>query len=161
MKLRSPSRSPTAAWAASSSSPRRRSSRPRWLREFPVVQPEKIRVNAEFRAQLEAIAPDAIIVVAYGRLIPPWMLSAAPAGLHQSARLAAAQVSRRRADSVGAGARRGHYRQHDDAAGRGPGHGADPAAAGLRHCAGDDRGGAVRGTGYRRRAIGGRKRWPA
>jgi methionyl-tRNA formyltransferase len=42
---------------------------------LPVVQPEKIRANAEFRAQLEAIAPDAIIVVAYGRIIPPWMLA--------------------------------------------------------------------------------------
>jgi methionyl-tRNA formyltransferase len=42
---------------------------------LPVTQPEKIRTNAEFRAQLEAIAPDAIVVVAYGRIIPPWMLS--------------------------------------------------------------------------------------
>ncbi len=39
-----------------------------------VVQPEKIRNNSEFRAQLEVIAPDAIVVVAYGRIIPPWML---------------------------------------------------------------------------------------
>jgi methionyl-tRNA formyltransferase len=42
---------------------------------LPVTQPEKIRGNLEFRAQLEAIAPDAIIVVAYGRIIPPWMLA--------------------------------------------------------------------------------------
>jgi methionyl-tRNA formyltransferase len=40
-----------------------------------VTQPEKIRNNPEFRAQLEALAPDAIVVVAYGRLIPPWMLA--------------------------------------------------------------------------------------
>jgi methionyl-tRNA formyltransferase len=39
-----------------------------------VTQPEKIRNNADFRDQLEAIAPDAIVVVAYGRIIPPWML---------------------------------------------------------------------------------------
>jgi methionyl-tRNA formyltransferase len=39
-----------------------------------VTQPEKIRDNQEFRARLEAIAPDAIVVVAYGRIIPPWML---------------------------------------------------------------------------------------
>src|ERR1700722_1740590 len=43
--------------------------------KLPVTQPEKIRSNAEFRAQLESIAPDAIIVVAYGRIIPPWMLA--------------------------------------------------------------------------------------
>jgi methionyl-tRNA formyltransferase len=42
---------------------------------LPVTQPEKIRTNAEFRAQLESIAPDAIVVVAYGRIIPPWMLA--------------------------------------------------------------------------------------
>lgn len=42
---------------------------------LPVIQPEKIRGNAEFRAQLEAIAPDAIVVVAYGRILPPWMLA--------------------------------------------------------------------------------------
>jgi methionyl-tRNA formyltransferase len=40
-----------------------------------VTQPEKIRSNAEFRSQLESIAPDAIMVVAYGRIIPPWMLA--------------------------------------------------------------------------------------
>ena len=40
-----------------------------------VTQPEKIRNNPEFRAQLEAIAPEAIVVVAYGRIIPPWMLT--------------------------------------------------------------------------------------
>jgi methionyl-tRNA formyltransferase len=40
-----------------------------------VTQPDKIRNSVEFRAQLEAIKPDAIIVVAYGRLIPPWMLA--------------------------------------------------------------------------------------
>ncbi len=40
-----------------------------------VTEPEKIRSNAEFRSQLESIAPDAIAVVAYGRIIPPWMLA--------------------------------------------------------------------------------------
>jgi methionyl-tRNA formyltransferase len=40
-----------------------------------VSQPEKIRNNAEFRAQLETIAPEAIVVVAYGRILPPWMLA--------------------------------------------------------------------------------------
>jgi len=39
------------------------------------TQPEKIKNNAAFRATLEAIAPDAIVVVAYGRIVPPWMLS--------------------------------------------------------------------------------------
>ena len=42
---------------------------------LPVVQPKKIKLNEEFRAQLEAIQPDAILVVAYGRIIPDWMLA--------------------------------------------------------------------------------------
>ena len=39
-----------------------------------ITQPDKIKNNLEFRAHLEAIAPDAIVVVAYGRIIPRWML---------------------------------------------------------------------------------------
>jgi methionyl-tRNA formyltransferase len=42
---------------------------------LPVVQPEKIKNNPELRARLEIINPDAIIVVAYGRIIPDWMLN--------------------------------------------------------------------------------------
>jgi methionyl-tRNA formyltransferase len=41
---------------------------------FPVVQPDKIKKNEEFQTQLRTLAPDAIIVVGYGRIIPPWML---------------------------------------------------------------------------------------
>ena len=39
-----------------------------------VIQPEKIKKNEEFQMQLQALQPDAIIVVGYGRIIPPWML---------------------------------------------------------------------------------------
>jgi len=42
---------------------------------LPVMQPEKIKKNEEFRSRLEAIQPDAILVVAYGRIIPDWMLA--------------------------------------------------------------------------------------
>jgi methionyl-tRNA formyltransferase len=42
---------------------------------LPVIQPEKIKNNPELRARLETINPDAIIVVAYGRIIPEWMLN--------------------------------------------------------------------------------------
>ena len=54
---------------------------------LPITQPERIKTNDEFRAQLEAIKPDAIIVVGYGRIIPQWMLDLAPLGninLHAS-----------------------------------------------------------------------------
>jgi methionyl-tRNA formyltransferase len=42
---------------------------------LPVIQPEKIKNNLELRARLQSINPDAIIVVAYGRIIPEWMLN--------------------------------------------------------------------------------------
>ena len=54
---------------------------------LPVVQPEKIRNNPDFAARLHAIQPQAIIVVAYGRIIPRWMLDLPPLGnlnLHAS-----------------------------------------------------------------------------
>jgi methionyl-tRNA formyltransferase len=41
---------------------------------LPVVQPEKIKNNEQFRSQLSSLAPDAIIVVGYGRIIPQWMI---------------------------------------------------------------------------------------
>ena len=41
---------------------------------LPVYQPDKIRNNDELRAKLAEIAPQAIIVVGYGRIIPSWML---------------------------------------------------------------------------------------
>jgi methionyl-tRNA formyltransferase len=39
-----------------------------------ISQPDKIKNNQEFRGQLAGIAPDAIVVVGYGHIIPPWMI---------------------------------------------------------------------------------------
>jgi methionyl-tRNA formyltransferase len=47
---------------------------------LPVVQPEKIKTNEEFRKKLASLEPEAIIVVGYGRLIPTWMLELPPRG---------------------------------------------------------------------------------
>ena len=44
-------------------------------RGLEVWQPERIKKNEELRARLEALCPDAIPVVAYGRIIPEWMLA--------------------------------------------------------------------------------------
>jgi len=55
--------------------------------ELPVNQPESIKTNDAFRAQLSSLRPDAIIVVGYGRIIPQWMLDLPPLGninLHAS-----------------------------------------------------------------------------
>ncbi|SEB63579.1 methionyl-tRNA formyltransferase [Terriglobus roseus] len=43
-------------------------------RGIVVTQPEKLKHNESLRETLTQIAPDAIIVVAYGRIIPQWML---------------------------------------------------------------------------------------
>jgi methionyl-tRNA formyltransferase len=42
--------------------------------DLPIYQPEKIKQNEELRVRLNQIAPAAIIVVGYGRIIPKWML---------------------------------------------------------------------------------------
>src|ERR1700704_206618 len=39
-----------------------------------IVQPDKIKNNDDFRQQLSALHPEAIIVVGYGRIIPQWMI---------------------------------------------------------------------------------------
>ena len=54
---------------------------------LPITQPDRIKTNEVFRAQLTALNPDAIIIVGYGRIIPPWMLDLPPLGninLHAS-----------------------------------------------------------------------------
>jgi methionyl-tRNA formyltransferase len=54
---------------------------------LPLAQPERIKNNDEFQAQLAALKPDAIIVVGYGRIIPQWMIDLPPLGninLHAS-----------------------------------------------------------------------------
>jgi len=55
--------------------------------DLPIAQPESIKNNDDFRAQLSALKPDAIIVVGYGRIIPQWMIDLPPLGnlnLHAS-----------------------------------------------------------------------------
>ena len=52
-----------------------------------IAQPESIKNNDAFRAQLTSLKPDTIIVVGYGRIIPQWMLDLPPLGninLHAS-----------------------------------------------------------------------------
>jgi methionyl-tRNA formyltransferase len=55
--------------------------------DLPITQPDNIKTNDEFRSQLTALKPDAIIVVGYGRIIPRWMIDLPPLGnlnLHAS-----------------------------------------------------------------------------
>lgn len=46
-----------------------------------VIEPERIKTNEALRAQLESLHPAAIVIVGYGRIVPPWMLSLALAPL--------------------------------------------------------------------------------
>lgn len=43
-------------------------------RGLKVIQPEAVKNNEAFRRELEQVRPQAIIVVGYGRIIPPWMI---------------------------------------------------------------------------------------
>ncbi len=43
-------------------------------RGIAVEQPTTLKRNDDLRLTLERLAPDAIVVVAYGRILPPWML---------------------------------------------------------------------------------------
>lgn len=55
--------------------------------DLPVVQPDKIKNNEEFRSRLAELKPEAIVVVGYGRIIPQWMIDLPPLGninLHAS-----------------------------------------------------------------------------
>lgn len=47
---------------------------------LPITQPDKIKNSRDFRAQLEGIRAEAIIVVGYGRIIPQWMIDLPPLG---------------------------------------------------------------------------------
>ena len=47
---------------------------------LPVIQPDKIKNNEEFRSRLSILKPESIVVVGYGRIIPQWMIDLPPLG---------------------------------------------------------------------------------
>ncbi|MCI8505235.1 MAG: methionyl-tRNA formyltransferase [Lachnospiraceae bacterium] len=49
-------------------------------RGIPVFQPERIRDNEEFLKTLKTIRPDAIVVIAFGQLLPKEVLTLPPCG---------------------------------------------------------------------------------
>ncbi len=52
--------------------------------KIPIHQPQKIRAP-EFQPVLEALAPDAIVIIAYGQIIPARLLTIPRTRLDQSA----------------------------------------------------------------------------
>ena len=85
-----------------------------------IIQPQSIKNNVEFRDRLTAIAPDAIIVVGYGRIIPQWMIDLPQTGKFEPAWLAPTKIQGRGADPVGDRVRRINHRCHHDADRRWP-----------------------------------------
>src|SRR6266851_8236653 len=117
-----------------------------------VYQPERVR-RPEVVEQLRGMAPEAMVVVGYGQIIPKTILDIPPMGI-VNVHASLLPKYRRCADSVGHRARRNAHRCHYDADQRGARH--------RRHAAqmgdGDRRGG---DGGRTRRAPGGGWRGPA
>lgn len=40
-----------------------------------LLQPEKVKANTSLEAELRNLAPDLMVVVAYGHILPPWLLA--------------------------------------------------------------------------------------
>ncbi|MFQ7003070.1 MAG: formyltransferase family protein [Ruthenibacterium lactatiformans] len=71
---------------------------------IPVFQPGTLRDAAQAE-NIRALAPELIVVVAYGRILPPEVRDP-PIRLHQSARFTASQIPGRCARAVGCYQRR-------------------------------------------------------
>ena len=65
-----------------------------------IYQPESMKSDAalDFFTQIK---PDAVVIIAYGQIIPRRLLGDSPAGLDESARFAAAQIPGRGAHRLG------------------------------------------------------------
>lgn len=86
---------------------------------LPVFQPKTLR-SGEAADILRGLAPQLIVVVAYGRILPPDILGPAAARLYKPACVAAAEIPRCRAHPVGRAERRRRDGRYGDADGRGP-----------------------------------------
>ena len=54
--------------------------------DIPVYQPKSLR-NEEAKELLQVLAPDIVVVIAYGKILPPWLIHQPPLGcinLHAS-----------------------------------------------------------------------------
>ena len=107
-------RSRTARAGAARSRASHRSRSWRWRAGLPVLQPERLKDPA-FLDAFAALRADLGVVAAYGRIIPEIVINTPRLGPDQRARIAAAPVSRGRADPAGGDGRRGRDRHHDHA----------------------------------------------
>ena len=68
--------------------------------DIPVYQPEKVR-KPDFVKILKRLAPDVIVVAAFGQLLPQTVLDIPPCGYYQFASLSSSEISRCCPNSVG------------------------------------------------------------
>ena len=119
----------TSRWAASRCSPHPRVKEVALEHGTPVsLEPRTLRDGGE-DANIQALAPELIVVVAYGCILPASVLQTPRYWLHQPACFAAAEVPRQCPGAVG---RPVPERRHRD----GSFHHADGRRAGHRRCSG-------------------------
>ena len=80
---------------------------------LPLLQPDRIK-QEEAVAKIRELAPDVIVVMAYGQIVPPSVLDDSPGRLPKSARVASASSPRRSADPGSHSGRRSTDRDHRD-----------------------------------------------
>ncbi len=78
---------------------------------LPILQPARIK-REEAVAEIRALAPDVIVVMAYGQILPRIRARNSAGGLPEFARLASASASRRGADPGGNYGRRSRDRNN-------------------------------------------------
>ena len=88
-----------------------------------VLQPASLRRDAGLVEQLASLRPEAIVVVAYGNILPPSVLGIPFHGCHQRPRFLAAEIPRGGTDQLGADAGGSGDRLHSDPDGRARGYG--------------------------------------
>ena len=96
---------------------------------LPVLQPEKVR-HPDFLETFRKLAPDLVVVAAFGQILPGEIIHGPKRGLHQYPPLASAEIPGGGADPPGPDPRRGDDRRHDHADGRGGGFRRDPPPGG-------------------------------
>ena len=84
--------------------------------DIPVLQPPSVR-KEPFLEQLRELAPDLLVVVAYGKILPSCPAAAATPRGDQRPWLAPSQIPGRGPDPVGGDQRRNRDRHHHHAAG--------------------------------------------
>ena len=105
---------------------------------LPVYQPRRVRAG-DFLETVRELAPDVIVVIAFGQILPQALLDIPRYGCINVHASLLPRLPRRGAHSVGRDQRREGDRNNGDADGRRPGHRRHAEEAGDSDCAGRNR----------------------